>query len=71
MNTKDLDSNNPGLDNDWHGNNAAFTCPACKRVFIVSAIIDRGSRKCPKCEKSEGFCSGGPDKGSARIEWGE
>jgi hypothetical protein len=27
------------LDEDWEGNNVAFTCPLCKKVFIVSAHL--------------------------------
>ena len=35
-----------GQDADWGGNNAAFTCPVCKKVFIVSAQLHNGSREC-------------------------
>jgi transcription elongation factor Elf1 len=58
-------------DEDWHGNNAAFSCPLCRKVFIVSAMLkeknepQRGMRKCPNCRKSTGYI----DKSSARIEW--
>jgi hypothetical protein len=31
---------------DWAGNNAAFTCPICAKVFIVSQLIHRGERNC-------------------------
>ena len=50
---------------DWHGNNAAFTCPFCKRAFLVSGIIDRGRRVCPRCigpEKCIGICTGSDSK---------
>ena len=56
----------------WVGNNAAFTCPRCGTVFLVSAMptIHAGSRPCPTCEKSVGHCTGGrKDKGRAFIEW--
>jgi hypothetical protein len=36
MPTKTLDPNNLGIDEDWEGNNAAFRCSHCSKVFIVS-----------------------------------
>jgi hypothetical protein len=60
------------LDEDWEGNNVAFTCPLCKKVFIVSAapIIHGGERICPKCGKSTGHVTGGRKGGGrAWIEW--
>jgi NAD-dependent SIR2 family protein deacetylase len=52
------------LDYDFHGNNAAFRCPLCHKVFIVSGLfndrkngyIRKGVRKCPKCGESKGHC---------------
>jgi hypothetical protein len=55
---------------DWYGDNAAFTCPVCSKVFIVSSFISK-SRNCPACRKSTGFVSGKCEtEGSeAKIEW--
>ena len=57
---------------DWEGNNVAFTCPACAKVFIVSGSpqIHNGKRDCPSCHKSTGRVDGGrKSKGRAWIEW--
>lgn len=57
------------LDEDWEGNNAAVTCPACGKVFIVSGQIHSGSRKCPKCGKSRVTIEGGRKSGgTASLE---
>lgn len=59
-----------GVDEDWEGNNASFTCPVCKKVFIVSGHLHRGERKCPFCNKSIAHIKGGRmNNGSAWIEW--
>jgi ribosomal protein S27AE len=42
------------IGEDWEGNNIAITCPACGKVFIVSGLIHKGRRACPKCGKSTG-----------------
>ncbi len=53
MPTKYLDPYNLGDDEDWEGNAAAFRCPRCGKVFIVSGTrIHRGEGQCPKCGKS-------------------
>jgi hypothetical protein len=39
---KDLDPATSEHSSDWEGNNAAFTCPLCQKVFIVSGRIHRG-----------------------------
>jgi hypothetical protein len=36
MPTRELNPNAIGRDEDWEGNNAAFRCPLCQKVFIVS-----------------------------------
>lgn len=55
---------------DWVGNNAAFTCPLCQRVFVVSAMINRDGRLCPDCGKSIGHVNGGRNTGGAAfLEW--
>jgi hypothetical protein len=67
-----IDRNSIRDDEDWEGNNAAFTCPVCKKVFIVSALLHQGRRTCPnpKCGKSVGWVRGGRlSGGDAGIEW--
>jgi NAD-dependent SIR2 family protein deacetylase len=54
---------------DWHGNNAAFTCPVCSKVFVVSSLIDKNGQKCPTCNKTTAFVTGSSKTGEARIEW--
>lgn len=76
-----LDANNLSKDYDWVGNNAAFRCPLCHKVFIVTnAPIDYrrlpgyvapGVRDCPACGKSRATVTGGaadPQAG-ASVEW--
>lgn len=54
---RELDRDDLRKDEDWVGNNAAFTCPHCGTVFLVSGRQHGdGRRRCPGCEKSEGFC---------------
>jgi predicted RNA-binding Zn-ribbon protein involved in translation (DUF1610 family) len=76
MPTKHLDPNAIGLTEDWEGNNAAFTCPECTKVFIVSNLMhtsptrEKGYRQCPNCQKSIGRVSGGRKSGGvASLEW--
>lgn len=58
------------LDEDWAGNNAAFTCPKCGKVFIVSQLLHKNGRDCPRCGKAKGLVSGGQkSNGRAWIEW--
>ena len=58
------------LDEDWESNNAAFTCPQCKKVFIISGMLHKSGRDCPNCGQSTGRVRGGKDSGgSASIEW--
>lgn len=52
-----LDPDGLGPKEDWEGNNVAFTCPHCNKVFLVSGRIHRGSRLCPCCGKSKGNVS--------------
>jgi hypothetical protein len=57
-------------EDDWEGNNAAVTCPACRKVFIVSELIHHGKRACPKCGKSVVTVQGGRKTGgTALIDW--
>jgi hypothetical protein len=71
MPIKQLDPNNLGRDEDWVGNNAAFKCPHCDKVFLVSALIHRGNRRCPECNRSTGKCDskGKAKGGAASLEW--
>lgn len=66
-------------DEDWEGNNAAFRCPMCGKIFIVSNTRmhvgpngEKGYRVCPKCGKSVGRVRGGRKSGGeASIEWAD
>ena len=77
MTIKTLNPNVLNKDEDWEGNNAAFTCPLCQKVFIVSDTRmhmgpqkEKGYRKCPACAKSVGRVTGGRKSGgTASIEW--
>jgi len=73
MPIKQLDPENLSLDEDWEGNNAAFRCPHCHYVFIVSGSrVHNGERSCRKCEKSIGRVSrkgGRKSGGTASLEW--
>ena len=53
---------------DWLGNNAAFVCPGCAHVFIVTRAADQfvdkrqkksGEQVCPKCEGYKARITGG------------
>lgn len=67
---KELDPKTTTRSEDWEGNNAAFTCPLCGKVFIVSGRIHRGKRKCPDCGESTGVVVGGKKTGGrASISW--
>ncbi len=61
MQTKDLDLQNLGSNEDWAGNNIALECPVCGKVFIVSKPL-HGERHCPACGKSRGMVTGGQGK---------
>ena len=56
---RDLDPDARGQTEDWVGNNAAFTCPACGNVFLVGAPLHRNSRDCPACGRSHAEVAGG------------
>jgi hypothetical protein len=65
MPVRTIDRNSIKQDEDWEGNNAAFTCPLCKKVFLVSGLLHGGRRACPnpKCGKSAGWIRGGKASG--------
>jgi len=60
---KELKAEQLELNEDWEGNNAAFCCSKCQKVFIVSGLIHQGIRCCPNCGKTEGHVEGGKMSG--------
>lgn len=69
MPRRDLDPDQLAQDEDWVGNNAAFTCPECGTVFLVSQMLHRNGRDCPGCGRSHGEVTGGAKSGgTAWIE---
>ena len=69
---RDLDPTNLSDAEDWEGNNIAFACPVCAKVFIVSGHMHRGRRSCPNCGKSTGVVTGGRESGgTASISWSQ
>jgi len=74
MPVKKLKRDSDDKHNEWVGNNAAFTCPVCNNVFLVSGYLNPQGRKCPSCDKSFGRVQGRDKKGRkahAEIEWSE
>jgi hypothetical protein len=72
MPTRYLKVDNSEKDAFWHGNNAAFACPCCGRVFLVSAHMSPHGLHCPPpgCGRSYGYVEGGRDSdGIAVISW--
>jgi hypothetical protein len=60
------------LDSDWVGDTAAFTCPECRQVFIVIAVLHKNGRMCPRCQNSAARVVGSRDSnGTAAITWDE
>ena len=59
----ELDQASPAQRHDWAGNNAAFTCLLCGKVFIVSAVLHPKGRVYPSCGDSKGHCTGGAKSG--------
>lgn len=70
-----FDRNNQPANGDWIGNNAAFTCPLCGHVFIVTTMSNihgqGGQRDCPNCLQSRAHVGGGrlDPQAEAFIEW--
>lgn len=74
MPVKKLERDSDDRHNEWVGNNAAFTCPVCNNVFLVSGYLNPRGRKCPSCNKALGRVQGRDKKGRkahAEIEWSE
>jgi transposase-like protein len=66
---RDLDPEQLGQAEDWVGNNAAFTCPDCGKVFLVSQMLHGNGRDCPSCGRSHAEVTGGSRSGgTAWIE---
>ena len=63
MASRSIDTSSLRQDEDWVGNNAAFTCPSCAKVFIVSQMLHREGRDCPMCQGSRGHVKGGAKSG--------
>ncbi len=60
----------PGdLEGDLFGNNAAFACPYCSKVFIVSQFLNSKGRPCPKCGRSTGHVEGKGENRRAYIRF--
>jgi hypothetical protein len=71
MKTKELDPLNLGSKDDWLGNNAAFTCPVCGKVYLASSFL-KHERPCPSCGRSRVRVIGGKGNGGkAVITWDE
>jgi len=71
MQVKQLDPAHLAQGEDWQGDNAAFTCPHCGKVLIVSGSrVHRGKRACPGCGRSTGYCDikGAANGGKPRLE---
>jgi hypothetical protein len=49
-----LDKSKLDRNEDWWGNNIAFTCEACGKVIVVSGLLNRHGRSCP-CGKSKSY----------------
>lgn len=72
MAKRNLDRHAMTIDEDWEGNNAAFKCPRCGKVFIVSGQLHPKGRPCPECGQSKGYVKGGRKKGGkASIKWND
>lgn len=66
------DRANGNANADWFGNNAAFTCPVCDKVYLTTAFPPKykvEGRACPACGGSRAFVTGDAFTGEARIEW--
>jgi hypothetical protein len=70
--TECLDAKNLNKYEDREGNNAAFQCPSCHKVFIVSGLLHPKGRQCPESGKSTGrVVEGKGSGGEAALEWQE
>ena len=66
MKTKELIPDALGSREDWLGNNAAFECPVCGKVYVVSSFL-KHERPCPGCGKSRGSVTGAKGRGGKAI----
>jgi len=67
MESKILETDKMPKEADYHGNNAAVTCPVCGKIFVVSKLIDKGKRVCPVCGKATASIS--EDGKQVKVEW--
>ena len=68
MPTRQLDKSDLADSEDWYGNNVAFTCPSCGKVFLVSGLgHGESGRSCPKCKGAIGHCDRKGER--AWLEW--
>ena len=69
MKTKNLNARQPGLKEDWLADNAAFECPVCGKVYLVSGSLNP-VRVCPGCGQSHGHVTGSRQGGGkAFVVW--
>ena len=65
-----LDPKQNSTTDDWVGNNAAFTCDKCGKVYLVSGLLHKNGRACPQCGQTKAFATGGRNSGgTAFISW--
>jgi hypothetical protein len=57
-----IDRDAIGHDQDWEGNNAAFTNPTGNKVYVVSGHMHEEGRDCPNCGRSRGLIEGGKSR---------
>jgi hypothetical protein len=70
MKTRQLDPQNLGLREDWLGNNAAFECPVCGKVYIATGFPPKCERHCPGGGKScASVTTSASNRGKAEIIW--
>ncbi len=71
MAMREIDGKAMARDEDWVGNNAAFTCPKCGKVFVTSELLHKDGRDCPDCGNTRAHVEGSQKTGGkAWIEWG-
>ena len=67
-----LKRDNSEKDAHWYGDNAAFTCPVCNRIFLVCGHLRPNGQQCPPpgCGRSYAYVHGRLESGGiAVITW--